>query len=225
MTFLEIQDRVMDRLNLTSQDARDRIKDFINERNRNVCTSVNLGRVRRTTITSVTTSGVRTLVPSGIIKPLTITIPAQRRVLDERTSDQLRNLDAGEDFTGIPELYAISKYALASFELELSPTPDGAYDLTIDGIARGVDLSDDADEPGFPEDFHDILVFGTLADEFDHIGDEQHIVQAERQEKKFQKRLGELRLWIQKTIYLRRGQNVFNDPWEWYFFGTQWYTP
>jgi hypothetical protein len=225
MTFLEIQDRVMDRLNLSAAVARVRIKTFINERNRAVCTSVNVGRVRRTTVEALAASGVRTLTPSGIVKPLTIRIPALHTVLEEHASDQLRNYDPREEFTGVPDWYAVATYDHNSFDLELCPIPDQDYTLSIDGIARGIDLSDDGDIPGFPEDFHDILVFGASADELDHIGMEKELAQSRKMELKYEQRLSELRYWIQKSIYLQRGQNVEGAPSRWYLYGTTWYRP
>lgn len=220
MTFLEIQNRVMARLNLSSNVARERIKDFINERCRDVQTTVNLGAVRRGTVTATTTSGSSFLIPSGIIKPLTITFPKMNRVLGERSMDQMRVFDSAMQWIGAPELFAVYKVNASSIELFLEPQPDAAYNLTIDAVMRGAEMTGDNDVPGFPEDYHDILVFGALADENDHL---EKAAASLKAEKKYQARLGELRYFIQKSIYLHRMQSGYMfSNWEWWFYGSPW---
>jgi hypothetical protein len=220
MTFLEIQNRVMARTNLSSDVARERIKGFINERCRDVQTTVNLGSVRRGTVTATTTSGSSFLTPSGIIKPLTITFPEMNRVLGERSMDQMRVFDSALQWIGAPELYAVYKVNPSSIELFLEPQPDSDYDLTIDAVMRGADLTADDDVPGFPEDYHDILVFGALADELDHLEKQAASMKAE---KKYATRLGELRYFIQKSIYMHRMQSGYMmSNWEWWFYGSPW---
>lgn len=220
MTFGEIKTRVMRRTNLSSDDANTRVGDFVNERLRNVQTSVNFSRIRRGSASASTVSGVATVVPSGVIKPLTVTFPALNRVLGERTEDQLRTFSPNRQWIGAPEVYAVRSFAADSFTMELVPIPDGVYDLTIDGIIPGVDLVADGDIPVLPEDFHDILIFGALADEYNHY-DKADLALV--QEKKFNARVSELRYFLQKSIYLHRAQglNLFSN-WMWYMYGSPW---
>ena len=68
MTFLQLQDAVMDRLNLTSTEARTRIKVHLNIRYRRVQTAINTARTRRAVHTWTTSSGQAVVSGSGIAK-------------------------------------------------------------------------------------------------------------------------------------------------------------
>ena len=219
MTFVQMQDRVMGRLNLSSATARTRLKEFLNERYRNVATSIGLGSVRRATVTVSTVAAASSVSPIGLLKPITISIPALNRVLEERTMDQLRLMDTSGTWTGDPQYYAIKSVDASAIVLELRPIPDAVRTLSIDGIVRGVELFNDDDIPVLPEDFHDILIFGTLADEYDHFDKAEF---AARQETKFQSRLGELRYFLQKSAYLTRGQGEGAARTWWQFYGSPW---
>lgn len=216
MTYKQVQDRVLDRLNLTSTDARTRIKNFINERYRNAVTSCSMQRVRMGNFSATTVSGATTVTVSGA-KPVTITMPALNRGLGERSLDQLRSYDPSGQWSGAPQFYAVTNFGAQNFTLQLMPKPDGAYVLNIDGYALGIDLTADADLPAFPEDFHDLLIFGVLADEYDHMGEED---KALKQEAKFARRLADLRYFIAKSTYLHRLQNgtmMESSSWFWLY--------
>ena len=220
MTFLELQDRILDRLNLSSEEARTRIKDFINERYRNLQTSCGLSRVRRGTITVSTTGGQDTLSAlvddddSDLvcIKPLTIKIPGSNiPPLSEITLDAMRRSPVLSDSR--PTTYTVLNFAPSGVSLKLYPGPDTVYELEVDGLLMGTELEDDSDVPAFPEDFHDALIFGALADEYDHF-DKAPL--AAKQEKKYDRRCGELRYFIAKSIYLERVQGRRQESvWWW----------
>lgn len=56
------------------------------------------------------------------------------------------------------------------FMFALAPTPPSVITYTLDGIADVVDMTRDTDEP-FPQpDFHDIIVMGSVHDEWLHRG-------------------------------------------------------
>lgn len=220
MTRGEIVSRIMARLNLSSTTAQTRIQNSVNERYRRVQTSCNLGRVRWGTVTATTTSGVNTITPSGIIKPVTVSLPVLNRVLGERTQDQMRTFDPINQWLGAPEIFAVTNFTATGVTMQLMPKPDAAYNLTLDGYLRGSDMALDADVPAFPEDFHDILVYGGLADEYPHL---EKIDLAMVEEQNFSRRLGELRYFIQKSIYLHRMQNgQMFDAWWWWLYGSPW---
>lgn len=218
MTFKNLQDRVMGRLNLTSTEARDRIKNFINERYRSLQTSINLGRVRRTEVTFPTVIGTFEYVRTDIIKPLTVRYPAGNRVVDERTLDQIRMMDADAGTTGAPQVYAVVKYAADGCTLYIWPKPDAVYTLSIDGLARGTNMSADGDIPAFPEDFHDILEFAATADELEKMEKPDQSVGFET---RTEKRTRELRYFLAKSAYLGQQQNDFwwAGPWPTGYFG------
>jgi hypothetical protein len=212
MTFLELQDRVMDRLNLSTDAARARLSSFLNERLRNVQTSCNLGRTRRGTVEEDTTPDDTDLVVTSAIKPFTISMADNRPALREVTVDQIRNL-LPTQAAGRPTHYAVKSFQAGGFTLELYPKPEAVYTLVIDGLLAGADLVDDTDVPGFPEDFHDILIFGAMADEYDHFDKPE---QAMKQESKFEKRLRDLRYFLAKSTYLTRIQGGSNTQVLWW---------
>ena len=213
MTFDDIRAKVMDRTNLSSADASARIGGFINERLRNVQTSCNLSRVRRGTITVTAPADATSVVlvddtvdTTYCIKP--ITIFHGTRPLFERTHDQIKNTRVNL-VAGTPSVYAVLRFGASDCEIELCPVSTDAVVLTVEGLLNGVDLAADDDVPAMPEDFHDVLVFGALADEYDHT-DRADL--AMKQEQKFEKRVRELRYFIQKSIYLQRVQGRMGSP-------------
>lgn len=218
MTFKNMQDRIMERLNLTSSESRSRIKNFLNERYRRLQTSINLGRVRRTEVSFNTIAGTFEYVRTDIIKPITVRYEAGNKVLDERTLDQIRMMDPDEGTTGAPQIFAVVKYAAAGCTLYIWPKPDAIYAISVDGLAAGTDMSLDADVAAFPEDFHDILVLEGAADE---------LMKMEKPELSREllaeavTRKGELRYFLAKSSYLAQQQNDFwwAGPWPTGYFG------
>lgn len=202
----------MGRLNLSSDTARTRIKEFLNQRYREVSTSVSMTPVRRSTVTVATVVGTDTITPTDLLLPITVRIPALNRVLDEVSVDQMRTFDAGENTDADPQFYAINNVGASTVVLRLWPNPSAIRTISIDGIVRGTELSADGDIPVLPEDFHDLLVFGAMADEYDHFDKADF---AARQEAKFEKRMSELRYYLAKSAYLTRGANMQADALAW----------
>lgn len=203
MTFLELQNAVMNRLNLTSTDARTRIKAELNLRYREVQSSVSLAKTRYGTITFTTTSGVSNVTQSGVAKLLTVFDPITLdQPLNEVSLDQLRWLDPSESVQGIPTDYAIVKHINDSLTLKLYPQPVATATLTADALLAGTDMTADGDVPTIPTDYHDILVHGALYDELMKM--EKMRPLAEQEEAKFQRRLSDLRYFIAKSAYLSR---------------------
>lgn len=219
MTFTNIRDRVLGRVNQSSSTAQTRVGQFINERYRALCTSINMGRVRGGSVSVNTVGGTATIAPA-VIKVLTVRIPSLNRVLTEMTQDQIRNIDPSNTMSGAPDAFAVLAYTATGVTIQLLPVPDAVYAVHVDGLVTGTDMSG-ADVPAFPEDFHDLLVFGALADELDHLGRPDESAKAEV---KFNKRLGELRYFIQKSRYLHRmqGDNLWSGSWWWNFYGRPW---
>ncbi len=219
MTFLEIQNRCMDRLNLSSDDARSRIKNMINERVRALQTSCHLGQVRRGIVTVLTVADEATVELDGIVLPKTLSIPAQRRILTSTSIDSLRVLDPAQTARGVPAQYAIALFAVDNTVIEMQPVPDAEYGIKVDGILSGVELVDDSDIPAFPEDFHDTIIFGVCADENQHW---DKVDRFEYFDRKFEKRRNEARYFISRQIYLHRMQggmsfDFSNNSWWWLY--------
>lgn len=210
MTFLELQNNTLTRVSRTSADARARVKTFLNERMRTLQTSLGLGRTRRGSVSLNTVAADSTLITTGIVKVETITLPALNRSLLEKSMDTLRRMDASNTSSGSPLFYAIEKVNARSLSLFFWPKPDAIYSLTIEGILVGTDMAADADVPGLPEDFHDILITGALITEYDRDNNDK---QAESMERKFEIRKRELRYFIAKTNSLHSRSNDQEWPW------------
>lgn len=211
MTFVQIQDRVMTRLNLTSTSARARIKDEINDRYRMVQTSLGLARTRRGSKNFTTASGnSTTTVASGIAKVFTVYDPTNlKQILTETTLPAIRQRDPASAVKGFPREYAVKLHTNDAIVLQLFPQPQAAGTLVADCLLSGTDMSVDGDSPAFPTDFHDILVIGVMADELDHVEKTRPL--ADKFETRFEKRLAELRYFIAKSSYLVTKQSD-HDP-------------
>jgi hypothetical protein len=203
VTLQQIEDRVMRRLGLTTSEQRQRVRDEINDRYREVQSTLNLGRTRRSTKTFTTVSGSRDVVASGVSVLETLRDTTVRKSpLSEITLLELRARDAADAVTGVPDTYAVSTHINDVLTLKLHPVPNQVIALSADVIASGTEMDSPDDEPTFSPDFHDILVHGALADEYMRVEKARPLGQIE--EGKFEKRLGELRLHMARTAHLSR---------------------
>lgn len=200
MTFLQIQDQIMKRLNLTSSEARARIKDEINDKYRELTSSVNLKRTRFSNVNVAVTGGTPTVTLSNVARLNTLYDPVfLLNTLKQIPLERIREMDAAQSATGIPDHYAIVGHNASSVTIVLYPVPSANNTLKADVLALASDLSADGDVPVFPEDYHDILVDAVLADEYyklekDSLGD--------RAEQRATKRTSDLRYFIAKSAFL-----------------------
>lgn len=200
MTYLELQDAVLDRLNLSSTEARARVKVELNQRYREVTSSTNLARTRRGTVDGAVTSGNTAVTLAGVAKVLTVFDPSLFKApLSECTLDQIREWNAPGTVTGIPTHYAIVAHGASSVGLHLFPVPSANNTLKVDALVGFTPLVADGDIPVFPDDYHDTLVNGVMADEYDKL---EKTLSA-KYEAKFEKRLSDLRYYLIKSGYLK----------------------
>ena len=209
MTWADIQSRVANRLNLTSTDALTRIGQEINERYREVMSSCGLNTsVFQEGISANTVIGQRSVVFS-CEKIYVLYDPAYTppRVLGEVSMDDMRNRQVLID---PPMEYAIAGTGASTVTVYLDVVPATIYALKIDGEANLTDLSG-VQVPAFPQDFHDILTRGVMADELYTM--EKYALSA-AQEKKFEDRLAHLQYFIAKSGYLTsyQGKNSPQEP-------------
>jgi hypothetical protein len=127
---------------------------------------------------------------------ITVGLQETQRVLIERTFDELRNSPLG---TQPPQRYAIARMGATSATIYLDCIPSSVFLLSADIHERTTTLSGTS-EPVFSENFHDILVHGVLADELYKM---EKYDMSKAQEAKYEKRLGELRLFIAKSAGLQ----------------------
>ena len=196
MTFTEIQTEIADRLNLTSTAALTRIGRSINERYKELASSIGIKTIERTTATANTVVGNRSLAfTCEKIMSVYNTAFTPPMVLDEFTFDELRNQVQGTD---PPQAYAIQLMGASTVTVFLSSTPATIFALTADVLVNLATLSAAA-VPAFTEDYHNILVYGGMATELQKM---EKYDKADIQEKKYEKRLAEYRLYIAVSAYL-----------------------
>ncbi len=196
MNFTEIQNKVLDRLNLTSAQATARVADSINERYRWLASSVGFNTIERQEIIANTVIGNRSLVFS-CEKILSVFNPAftPNFVLGELSFDEMRNSFPGTDPS---QTYAIQLMGASTVTIFLESIPATVYALHADAMVNLQTLSG-VMVPAFAQDFHDILVYGAMATELDKM--EKYDL-SDKKELQFQTRLGELRLYQASSAYM-----------------------
>lgn len=210
MTFQEIQNDVADRWGLANDGiALTRIGRFINQRYRELASSLGLQTTVRATAQAATIVGNRSLtflceklyaVYDASVTPV--------RVLTLATFDQLRN---GMVATDPAQTYAIQLMGASTVTIFLDSVPATSYTLTADVEINLTDLSG-TQTPAFPADYHDILVRGAMADELERM--EKPDLSA-LQNAKVEKRVAELRLYLVKSAYFDVFQGQTARPRRW----------
>lgn len=181
MTFLELQNRALTALNAstaTTSEARTRVKAAINDWQRRILTKPQFTRLlrdRQLTLTS--TAAIHTYTFSSSVKRINgITDTTNDISLVRRDLSWVRLNDPGLDFTGIPAVYVFLGASLTgSLQVQLWPTPQGAYAYTVDYTAQIADMTADAEEPLLPEDYHHLLALGAQADEWRRADDDRYV--------------------------------------------------
>lgn len=216
MTFDEIVEEVMDRLNLTSEDARTRIERRVNDRYRRVTSAIGLQTSRRLVQdieydpTDVD-SELPLITVAGIQKVHNIKIEDDDggvTLLKEITFDDMTSKPTN---SAQPRAWAYKLIGNDEVVLQLDAYPTTAFTLKIEGHENAIDLVGDL-EPYFPEDFHDILVEGAMSDELRKM---EKMQLAQIAESNYERRLSDLRMFIAKSAYLDiyQGKNKPNRYW------------
>jgi hypothetical protein len=181
MTYLELQNRALEALNLStaaSTDPRTRIKKAINDWQRRILTKPQFARLlrdRQLTLTSTAAISTYTLASSvkriNGITDTTNEIPVVRRDLG-----WLRRQDPGLEIDGIPVAYVFLGSSSSSLlQIQFWPTPQDAYAYLVDYTAQIADMTADTEEPLLPEDFHHVLALGAQADEWRRMDDDRYV--------------------------------------------------
>jgi hypothetical protein len=204
VTFTDIQNEVIDRLNLTSAQAIARVGRSINERYKWMVSSLGLQTSVRTQVSANSAIGNRSMVFTGIDKIYAVFNPAfvpPAGILNEVSFDQLRNEPLGTD---PPENYAIQLISAHTVTIFLDCVPGSVYPLNADGRANTTTLSG-LSEPSFAEEFHNILTYFAESVELEKM--EKYDL-AEKQFNLSESRLAELRLDIAVSAYLDIAQGI-----------------
>jgi hypothetical protein len=85
-----------------------------------------------------------------------------------------------------------------SVDITVDSVASTTYTLYADGDSTITTLSG-SDKPDFPDSFHDLLVYGAMADEYRKM---EKMELSKECENDYEKRLSDLRMWIAKSAYL-----------------------
>lgn len=197
MTFDQIVSAVQNRLNLTSSESATRIGTEVNDRYKRVTSSCGLNTTRRTTVQADMTIGVDTLTFTPCVKIINVVdrTGTPYRVLKEVSVEEIRQAQPQSNTT--PTKYAILSTTSTTVTILTDAVPESALTLYADCYGRASTLAT-TDEPVFDEDFHDILMHGALADEYRKMEKTKLALESEAL---YERRLGELRYFLAKSVY------------------------
>lgn len=198
MTLDEMVTQVAQRLNLTSTAALARIADDLKTRYSEVLGSIGMTPSSQGVVTAATVIGNRYVTFWGCQKILSV-FNSDNQVLGQRMFDELRNTTPG---SGSPDVYAVATVSDDSTTIFLNNTPAAVETLSADAVVDASVLVGGS-SPAFPALYHDLLVQGAVADELLKM-EKQSL--AEEAERKFEKRLSELRYFLAKSAYLQQFQ-------------------
>lgn len=196
MTFNEITAKVAGRINLKAPDALTRIGESVNEYYKEISSSMGLQTTVRTVVTANTVVGSRFITFAGE-KVLSVfnTAYTPAQMLGEISYTEMREAPLSADPAS---LYAVSTMGASTVTCWLNSTAATIYALGADVEQNQATLSG-SNIPAFAESFHNALVYAALAVEYDKM---EKSAAAAKYEAKYEKRLGELRLFIAKSSYL-----------------------
>ncbi len=80
-------------------------------------------------------------------------------------------------------------------QIYLWRTPSSALSYSLDVTREILDLAQDTDEPWLPLDFHDLIVYGAVADEYRHLDDDR----SQHAERLYRERLGALKYFLAES--------------------------
>lgn len=211
MTCDELILEVCEHLNLTSDEAKSRVARRLNSRYRRVTSSIGLESSRRTTVSKAATIGNQTITFTGVEKLITIytTSGNVHTILEEITPDEMLNEPL---INGNPTKFTVVRMYPTSVDIKVNCIPATTFTLYADADVTLTTISGSS-QPQFPESFHDILVFGVMADEYRKMEKAQLAMSAEQD---YERRLSDLRMWIAKTAWkdIYSSKNTTSKWWQ-----------
>jgi hypothetical protein len=210
MTMNEIVAYVADELSLTSAEAKARINRELNVRYKQITSSIGMAATRREVISQAATIGSRYITFTGAERLDTVfrKVGTQNIILNQLTDDEMKDITPGDE---PPTAYSVFSLAPQAVTLELDCTPSTAFLLYATVVADVTSISG-TQSPAFPESFHDVLIYGVLADEYRRAEKAQYAKDAEQS---YLNRLSDLRMFIAKSAYLDiyRGKHQKSEGW------------
>lgn len=180
MTLLDIETELARETNKNAStldsSTKARFLAAINRHYRRLASLPGLQHLRDTTTTFPSVAGQAEYQIGSVAKIKRIWDTANRRALQPMSMAQYRRLspEAITDNQGTPTHWIWESYsgsATQKYDLYLYQTPDSVLTYTADVTSVLTALSEDADVPILPTDFHDLLYLGALADEYRHMDD------------------------------------------------------
>ena len=197
MTFEQLTAEICEALNLTSDEAKSRVGRRLNSRYRRVTTTIGLETSRRAQVSKAATIGNSQLTFEGIEKIIAVIrkdsgrdVPIVQVLYDELLKMSI--------VTEPPSHFAVYRMGTNTVTIAMNCVPTTTFTLYADGHESIATLSG-GQTPAFPESFHDILIFGVLADEYRKM---EKIGLQKEAESDYERRLSDLRMWIAKSGYL-----------------------
>src|SRR3990167_2717073 len=149
MDFGEIYGEVMSRLGNRS-DITARAKQWVNQAQFSIATSYRFFELE-VSVTGSTTSSTRTYsLPSDLRVILSIRDTTNSRKLNK---SDWRTFDKVSQTTGQP-----SRYDRFGSSIELDPTPDDTYGLSLRYLKRVASMTNDTDEPILPDEWIEAII-------------------------------------------------------------------
>lgn len=211
MVFDELVNEVCERLNLTSDDARSRVGRAVNSRYRRLTSSIGLETSRRVQVSAITTIGSRDLTFTGIEKVSAVIDKSSGKdiPLHQITPDEMLVMPFSSD---PPRHFTVLRMHPTSVDIRLDSAGTSATTLYANGHITVSTLAGNQ-TPDFAESFHDILIFGAMADEYRKM---EKMPLYQMCEQDYEKRLSDLRMWIAKSGYQDQYQGkdrTMNNRW------------
>ena len=199
MTFTEIAAEVTADLELTSTTAIARVGRKVNIRYKQLVSSLGLKTSKQASVTVSPVVGSTEITVPNFIKVTRVadvTDTSAVEVLEEVSWDELRETLASSSDSA--EKWAVkriaSTFVVLAFDVAFATA---APDFRVDGYEITGTISGNS-APAFPEDFHDILVWGVKADELLKM---EKKAEAQYCEAEFKRRTSELRLFLAQSLY------------------------
>lgn len=180
MTLLEIETELARETgkNYSTLDANTKARFLaaINRHYRRLASLPGLQHLRDTTTTFPSVAGQAEYQIGSVAKIKRIWDTTNRRELRPMSMAQYRTIspEAIADNQGTPDFWIWESYSGTStqkFDIYLYRTPDSVITYTADITSVLTLLTADGDIPILPTDFHDLLYYGALADEYRHMDD------------------------------------------------------
>jgi hypothetical protein len=188
----------LDKLNLTTPSATARIGKNVNERYKRLTSSIGLETTRRVSVPGTSVLNSNQMTFNGIEKIIAVVDKSGKSdiVLGHVTPDEIHILTV---LTGPARHWALYRSHPNSVDILMDSKPIKTNFTLYADSHQNLSTLGTGQSPDFPESFHDILVWGAMADEYRKM---EKLPLMQDAEANYEKRLSDLRMWIAKSGYL-----------------------